>query len=488
MAVLEAILMTAMGIQAMDMAMFPAVLKVLEEYLPGASPAPLGVVMMFQAICHCSLLPFWGYWADRTDRVLMLSNIALAMGAVTMCMGFVTSLGGLCACRAFSGAFSGAMHPCAQGIVATKVPPHRRGLVFGYTVSAPAVGGLLGMVYAGAMSHVEVFEHQGWRLAFISFGFTTILAGIGLHYARLKSTAVMQLGEMSGAPSDTSPFQDFLIIARTRSFILVILQGIFASTARSAMTYLVMLFQYMQYSDFRASTLAGMGDVGQAVGALVAGTLSDSIARKSPLHGRVLLGQAGSLGCICMLTTIVGTIHGGGLLDNKHFSFLASSMFSLGILSVTAYVGSIKPILVEIVPLRLSGSILAYAAAIDGAVAAFIGAPLVGAVSENVFGYVSTDDTISEMPDAVRETNMLALAKAFIAVFGFSTVMSFVIFSLLHATFPGDRRLEEDMLTGSVAQKPQVRSTEGSSGGQSSIVNEQSALLCGNGQMPPPPG
>lgn len=443
---LQVILMSALALQACDMAMFPAVLKVLEEYLPGASPATLGVVVMVQAICHCGFLPVWGYWADRSNRLRLLGGVSVLLSVVTIAMGFITSLDSLVFCRSLIGVFSGAIHPCAQGMIASNVPARQRGRMFGFTVFAPSIGGLLGMVYAGAMSHVEVFEHQGWRLAFVSLGLVTAVFGLSLLALNAWSadSLVRRVGE---APEQEhgadSGWDDFKTIVRTQSFCLVILQGIFASTSRSAMTYLVMVFQYMSFSDFEAATLAGMGDIGQAIGALVAGAVSDAIAAKLPRHGRVYLGQVGTLGSILLAVAVCYQAQKDpSILKNVHFTVPALFMLSLGFMTVVSYVGAIKPILAEIVPTKMSASALAYAAAIDGSVAAFIGAPLVGAVSENFFGYHSTDQTIAEMHARQRENNMLALSKSFILVFGLSTTMSFAIFSMLHFTFPKDAKEE----------------------------------------------
>lgn len=482
MALLQLILMAALAIQACDMAMFPAVLKVLEEYLPGASPASLGVVVMVQAICHCGLLPVWGYWADRTDRIKMLGSISMMLSAVTMAMGFVTSLDQLVFVRSLAGVFSGAIHPIAQGMIASNVPAGKRGRYFGYTVFAPSVGGLIGMVYAGAMSHVEVFEHQGWRLAFVSLGLVTLMFGVamvGLH-AWSVNPEVKRLGE---APEQSEngrddAWEDFVSILRTKSFCLVILQGVFASTSRSAMTYLIMVFQYMSFSDFEAASLAGMGDIGQAIGALIAGALSDRIAARLPRYGRVSLGQLGSLGSILLVSGVcVHAVSDPMALHNIHFTVPAIFMLTLGFLTVISYVGAVKPILAEIVPLRMSASTLAYAAAIDGMVAAFIGAPLVGAVSENFFGYHNTDETIVTMPEWERKNNMMALSKAFLLVFGLSTVMSFLIFSMLHFTFPED-----------TTEKPRdIPAIEHPMGPSSAAATEATALLPNLPLNPTPP-
>lgn len=364
-------------------------------------------------------------------------------------MGFITSLDTLVFCRSLAGVFSGAIHPCAQGMIASNIPPLKRGRYFGLTVFAPSVGGLIGMVYAGAMSHVEVFEHQGWRLAFVSLGLITFLFGLALLGMHTWSTnpVVRKLGE---APEQSQSqrngggsqiWQDFKSVVRTQSFCLVILQGIFASTSRSAMTYLIMVFQYMSFSDFEAASLAGMGDIGQAIGALIAGSMSDMIAARLPRHGRVFLGQVGSLGSILLVAGVcLHALNHPSSLNKIHFIVPAIFMLALGFMTVVSYVGAIKPILAEIVPARMSASTLAYAAAIDGLVAAFIGAPLVGAVSENVFGYQNTEQTVAEMSVSLRKNNMLALSRAFILVFGLSTVMCFAIFSMLHFTFPQDTK------------------------------------------------
>merc|ERR1719359_1694424 len=179
------------------------------------------------------------------------------------------------------------------------------------------------MVYAGAMSHVEVFEHQGWRLAFVLLGLVTAIFGFSLVALNTWSTdpVVKRLGEAPEQNHGTdSAWDDFKTIVRTQSFCLVILQGIFASTSRSAMTYLIMVFQYMSFSDFEAASLAGMGDIGQAIGALIAGSMSDMIAARLPRHGRVFLGQVGSLGSILLVAGVcLHALNHPSSLNKIHF-------------------------------------------------------------------------------------------------------------------------------------------------------------------------
>jgi len=114
-----------------------------------------------------------------------------------------------------------------------------------------------------------------------------------------------------------------------------------------------------------------------------------------------------------------------------------------------------KPIMTEIVDDRSRASVISWLTALEGSSAACFGAPLVGLLAENVFGYRPTSMVVSEMPETLRMQNAEALSHAMLLCTMIPWALCFCCYSLLHLTFGRDRiKVEEDAAsaTGSSAR------------------------------------
>lgn len=243
----------------------------------------------------------------------------------------------------------------------------------------------------------------------------------------------------SANPTLEGFWKDFVSIASKKSFILLICQGAFASSGLAATNFLIEIFQYAGYQDFQASTLVGWMAVGNVVGALGTGHLADECAKRDPATGRIKFGTVGNL---CILALLLGLALGDTeeMLNTRHYYALGAVCFLLGMFQLFAYVGAVKPILSEIVPRRVAGQTLAYAAGIDGAIAAVAGAPVVALISQSVFGYQPTELEISDMPTELRKNNLVALTGAFFVVCFTGMLLATVFFALLGQTYETDRQ------------------------------------------------
>ena len=90
-------------------------------------------------------------------------------------------------------------------------------------------------------------------------------------------------------------------------------------------------------------------------------------------------------------------------------------MFSLGFVASWYSAGCNRPILAEIVQPAERSSIYAMLLSLEGLVGA-LGAPLVGILSEDVFGYQKTDLDVRELPPDFLENNRVALATSIVVV------------------------------------------------------------------------
>jgi len=83
--------------------------------------------------------------------------------------------------------------------------------------------------------------------------------------------------------------------------------------------------------------------------------------------------------------------------------------------------------------------VIGYAAAIDGVVSAMLGGPLIGFLSERVFGYQRTTLDVDAMPEEQRLANLEALSQSLGMVTSCCIVGNLLAFSILHITYKTDR-------------------------------------------------
>lgn len=434
-------------VQGADIAMFIGIMKAFEEYF-SVSPESLAFVLLAQGLAHAVAAPLWGILADRHDRIKLAYMNMLAISVLTFLTGVSVSFPMLCAARVFTGVFSAGLGPIIQTMLASAVEPDERGKFFSYLVVAGQLGGSLGSIYGASFSHQETLNHQGWRFSFISMSLATLLVAalMFIMYEYLSKMLSRALVTSNHEPWDLQQSAtDSRAILSRRSFLLLLCQGAFASTAHSCGSFLIEIFQYAGFEDFEASTLVGWISIGQIVGALSTGFWADECARRDPAKGRILYGVAGNC---CVIAILLGLAIGGldNILNVRHYIQLGAICFFTGVFQLWAYVGAVKPILSEIVPRRLTGQTLAYAAGIDGAIASILGAPVLAAIAQELFHYQPTELMINDMSRTLRINNLLALSNAYFTVVLVSMVAATILFAALVQTYQYDKEasLKED--------------------------------------------
>lgn len=110
------------------------------------------------------LSPLWGALADRRGSRAVLAVGLLGAGASLLWLDTVTSLSGLYAARAFSGALSSAVLPAGLAFVAEMTPPKQRTRNFSIAAAATTVGFLLGPVVGSALASMVVEQVAPMRI------------------------------------------------------------------------------------------------------------------------------------------------------------------------------------------------------------------------------------------------------------------------------------------------------------------------------------
>jgi MFS family permease len=456
---LQCMLAIVFLLHAADGAMLPAIFKTLEEKMHGATPVSLGNITLVEALCHSSAVLFWGVIVDKGCKLSLLMYSMFAWGALTFATALVDDILSLAVVRSLAGIVGAALGPLSQGLIGVTCQPQERGKAFGYIIGFGQAGYVCGLMLAGTTSHLEAIG--GWRGSFLFFAIFTIGLAWVISMVRVEvrtglfaeSRTWARLHRTSSTEWDATTvesfFGDIAMTVRTifgrRSFLVLLVQGAFASTTLKAMHYQVMWYQYLGFSDLASSSIASAIYVGCMVGAFTAGPCADKLARLYPKHGRIAFGQFtdGAKLSILVLTFILcGTPNPN---DPSVFCVRVSLSFFFGFMSIMAYASVVKPLFVEIVPANMIAQVIALAAAIDGAFSSFASTPVVGMVTENIFGYTRTRLSIHEMPESLRRANADALGHAIGSVAIVSTVLTILSFCFLHFTYPKDiQQSEED--------------------------------------------
>merc|ERR1719199_1895306 len=108
--------------------------------------------------------------------------------------------------------------------------------------------------------------------------------------------------------------------------------------------------------------------LGCGIGALGSGFLSDFLAVRFPMHGRIASAQEAY--SIMGMMLVIGILKGQDYFNSGRMPIhvFASFMLIFGIFSVVGYIGAVKPILSEIVAPRLVATALGFCSAIDNAI------------------------------------------------------------------------------------------------------------------------
>merc|ERR1719456_1199345 len=103
---------------------------------------------------------------------------------------------------------------------------------------------------------------EGWRVAFGGVALASIFIAAGVHFTLVEEPRPWK-------PERMGLFQElrkFLGYLRIRSFVVVVIQGMFGMIPWAAMAFATMFFQYLGFSDATASMVYGISIVGTALG------------------------------------------------------------------------------------------------------------------------------------------------------------------------------------------------------------------------------
>lgn len=181
----------------------------------------------------------------------------------------------------------------------------------------------------------------------------------------------------------------------------------------------------------QTAALLGVFATGGAIGTLMGGIIADKMSRIYPNSGRVMCAQFSAFMGIPFSIILLKVIP----QDTSSYTIFSITLFLMG-LTITWCGSAVNaPMFAEVVPPRHRTMIYAFDRAFEGSFSSFA-APLVGILSEKMFGYDSRGiDPLKG--SSVREAD--ALSKGLLSMMAVPFGLCCLFYTPLHFVFQKDR-------------------------------------------------
>jgi len=133
-----------------------------------------GVIFSVSFLVAGLMAPYWGRCADKTGKRRMIMRAGFSLAVVYFLGAFVRNPIDLLVVRILQG-FANGFVPASMAIVASSTPKDKMGFSLGFMQTALLIGGILGPLAGGGLSHLF-----GMRLSFVIAAGIIFLGTIGV--------------------------------------------------------------------------------------------------------------------------------------------------------------------------------------------------------------------------------------------------------------------------------------------------------------------
>lgn len=133
-----------------------------------------GVIFSVSFLVGAFMAPYWGRCADKTGKRRMIMRAGFSLAIVYFLGAFVRNPVDLLIVRILQG-FANGFVPASMAVVASSAPKDRMGSSLGFMQAALLIGGILGPLLGGGLSHFF-----GMRLSFVIAAAVIFLATIAV--------------------------------------------------------------------------------------------------------------------------------------------------------------------------------------------------------------------------------------------------------------------------------------------------------------------
>jgi len=233
---------------------------------------------LYFAFFYCFIAVPVGWFADRTDRVTVLSLACAVWSAATMACGVAVTYPQLVVARMTVGFGEAGGVPPSYALITDLFPPGRRGTAFGIYNLGPPIGAALGIAFGASIA--AAFD---WRHAFITIGIVGLLTSAAVRL--FVREPVRGRFDVNAGRVAKSGFGDTLRAFFSRKTLVLAALG---SGATQMITYGMGNFTTLFLMREKGMTLrevavwyALVAAVGMSSGMIVSGRVIDRLTRRS---------------------------------------------------------------------------------------------------------------------------------------------------------------------------------------------------------------
>ncbi|XP_026391282.1 uncharacterized protein LOC113286864 isoform X1 [Papaver somniferum] len=424
-----------------DESLLPGVYKEVGAALH-TDPTGLGSLTLFRSIVQSLCYPLAMYLAVRHNRTHVIALGAFLWAAATFLVGFSSTFFQVAVSRGLNGIGLAMVTPAIQSLVADSTEDHNRGVAFGWLGLTGNIGSILGGLLSILLASTSFMGIAGWRISFHLVAILSIIVGI---LVRLYAKDPMFVKKKS-VNGDSSPgkslslelkefFEEAKSVVKILSFKILIAQGVSGSFPWSALAFAPMWLELIGFTHKETAFLWSMFTVAGSIGALFGGKMGDILSVCLPNSGRIILSQISAGSFIPLAWILMFGLPDDPSTGLKHGMVL----FIMGLFTSWNAAATNNPIFAEIVPKKSRTSIYALDQSFESVLASFA-PPIVGILSQHVFGYRPAPRGSSQSVEVETDRkNAASLAKALYISIAIPMIICVLIYSFLYCSYPKDR-------------------------------------------------
>ncbi|CAA7035801.1 unnamed protein product [Microthlaspi erraticum] len=418
-----------------DENLLPSVYKEVSEAF-NAGPSDLGYLSFARNFVRGLASPLAGVLVITYDRPIVLAIGTFCWALSTAAVGASKYFIQVALWRAVNGFGLAIVIPALQSFIADSYKDGTRGAGFGLFNLIGTIGGIGGGVVATVMAGSDFWDIPGWRCAFIMMATLSAVIGLLVLLFVVDPRKNIDREEVMVHKTNTSSVWNeswvaIKAVVKVRTFQVIILQGIVGSLPWTAMVFFTMWFELIGFDHNQTASLLGVFATGGAIGTLTGGIIADKMSRVFPNSGRVMCAQFSAFMGIPFSIILLKAIP----QSTESYSVFSVTLFLMG-LTITWCGSAVNaPMFAEVVPPKHRTMIYAFDRAIEGSFSS-VAAPLVGILSEKMFGYDSKGiDPLKG--SSVREAE--ALSKGLLSMMAVPFGLCCLCYTPLHFVFQKDR-------------------------------------------------
>ncbi|OII72464.1 uncharacterized protein cubi_00459 [Cryptosporidium ubiquitum] len=387
-------------------------------------------------------------------------------GMVLLSMIFASNFFQMLILLCFMGMFLSLMGPLTQSVIGT-FNNIGRSEYFGNLFLSQNIGRLLCIsATANIMGHYFDFTWLLLTFSFLSFLFSIFLykscikhafqqkGGKGLSMINMSYTGehtyfmyitlqIKRIFSKSSYDKVKDFLNDYSYVISNKSAWLMLIMGIVNGIPRHSLNFTMMWLQYCGLSPLLATTVYSSSWISAILISPFVGKASDYIESIYPWIGRQALAQTAILLRIIFMVILLRYIPWG---TNYFFYYLIVSIL-IGFMAGWPGVGASRPILCQIVLPHHRATLFAIFSLFETIGSAIFGAPLVGLLAQNYFGYDSSlkkgirEIILSNNTHGIKtlQLNANALANSMLLMTVIPWILTITLFGFLRLTYKQDQ-------------------------------------------------